>query len=152
MSTRAKVAVLRTQPETVLQDYERLAELAGMKASLDPGATTIIKDNISWHFPFPSANTTPWQLEGAILALRHAGFQDLVAVQNKTVYASRHPQKRSIVSQCTGCPAIAFSAAAMICPAVLRGPGNSSSGSVQTERADRAWHWTLLGACQVRRH
>ena len=83
-----KVAVLRTRPETVLQDYERLAELAGMKAALDPGATTIIKDNISWHYPMPSANTTPWQLEGAILALRHAGFTDLVAVQNKTVVVS----------------------------------------------------------------
>jgi len=85
MSIRSKVAVLRTRPETVLQDYERLAELAGMKAALDPGATTIIKDNISWHYPLPSANTTPWQLEGSILALRHAGYTDLVAVQNQTV-------------------------------------------------------------------
>jgi len=85
MSTRSKVAVLRTRPETVLQDYERLAELAGMKAALDPGAPTIIKDNISWHYPLPSANTTPWQLEGSILALRHAGYTDLVAVQNQTV-------------------------------------------------------------------
>jgi uncharacterized protein (DUF362 family) len=33
----------------------------------------------------PSANTTPWQLEGTILALRRSGFQDLVCVQNKTV-------------------------------------------------------------------
>jgi uncharacterized protein (DUF362 family) len=88
MSTRSKVAVLRTRPETVLQDYERLAELAGMKAALNPGATTIIKDNISWHYPMPGANTTPWQLESAILALRHAGFADLVAVQNKTVVVS----------------------------------------------------------------
>ena len=88
MSTRSQVAVLRTRPETVLQDYERLAELAGMKAALNPGATTIIKDNISWHYPMPGANTTPWQLEGAILALRHAGFTDLVAVQNKTVVVS----------------------------------------------------------------
>ena len=31
--------------------------------------TTILKDNISWHFPFPAANTTPWQLEGTIQAL-----------------------------------------------------------------------------------
>ena len=29
MALRAKVAVLRTQPETVLQDYRRLFELAG---------------------------------------------------------------------------------------------------------------------------
>ena len=33
----------------------------------------------------PGANTTPWQLEGTILALQQAGFDDLVCVQNKTV-------------------------------------------------------------------
>ncbi len=85
MSERAKVAVLRTRPETVLADYERLLDLAGARAHLASGATTILKDNISWHYPFPAANTTPWQLEGTALALRQAGFQDLVCVQNKTV-------------------------------------------------------------------
>ena len=85
MTTRSVVAVLRTQPETVLPDYRRLFELAGGAASLDPSATTILKDNISWHYPMPSANTTPWQLEGTILALRNAGFTDLVCVQNQTV-------------------------------------------------------------------
>src|SRR5512136_466475 len=85
MTTKAKVAVLRTRPETVLQDYGRLLELAEVTKALDPKATTILKDNISWHYPMPSANTTPWQLEGTILALRQAGFNDLVCVQNKTV-------------------------------------------------------------------
>jgi uncharacterized protein (DUF362 family) len=85
MGTRAKVAILRTKPETAIADYERLMQLAGMEQALDRSATTILKDNISWHFPFPSANTTPWQLEGAIVALRNAGFHDLVCVQNKTV-------------------------------------------------------------------
>ena len=85
MSTRAKVAVLRTKPETALQDYERLMHLADVSNHLDPSATTILKDNISWHFPFPSANSTPWQLEGTIVGLRNAGFDDLVCVQNKTV-------------------------------------------------------------------
>ena len=85
MKTRAKVTVLRTQPETVLQDYERLFDLAEVGEALDPNATTILKDNISWHYPMPSANTTPWQLEGTILALRKAGFSDQVAVQNQTV-------------------------------------------------------------------
>jgi uncharacterized protein (DUF362 family) len=56
-----------------------------MRDALKGGATTILKDNISWHFPFPAANTTPWQLEGSILALRNAGLTDLVCVQNKTV-------------------------------------------------------------------
>ena len=82
---KSKVAVLRTTPETVLDDYQRLCELAGMKDALDAGATTILKDNISWHLLYPGANTTPWQMEGTILALRGAGFTDLVDVFNKTV-------------------------------------------------------------------
>ncbi len=83
--SRSKVAVLKCKPETILADIDRLCELAGMKASLAAGCTTILKDNISWHYPFPSANTTPWQLEGTILALRKAGYADVACVQNKTV-------------------------------------------------------------------
>src|SRR5260221_12873529 len=85
MSQRSRVAVLRTTPDRVLDDYGRLFDLAGGKSALAPGVTTILKDNISWHFPMPSANTTPWQLEGTVLALRNAGYRDLVCVQNKTV-------------------------------------------------------------------
>lgn len=80
-----KVAVVKTSAATILDDIQRAMEMAGIKTSLDPKATTILKDNISWHFPFPAANTTPWQLEGSILGLRRNGFQDLVCVQNKTV-------------------------------------------------------------------
>ena len=82
---KSKVAVLRTQPADVLPDYQRLMELADFRSHLDPGAPTILKDNISWHFPFPGANTTPWQLEGTIAALHGAGYKDLSCVQNRTV-------------------------------------------------------------------
>ncbi len=82
---KSKVAVLKVKPESILDDIDRLNRLAGMKDALDAGATTILKDNISWHFPFPGANTTPWQLEGSILSLRAQGFSDLSCVQNKTV-------------------------------------------------------------------
>jgi hypothetical protein len=103
---RSVVAVVKTKPETVLEDYVRLCELAGLKETLPAGHSTILKDNISWHFPFPGANTTPWQLEGTILALQAAGLYDearqghpggegpnrpdgprgeVVCVQNKTV-------------------------------------------------------------------
>lgn len=85
MTTKSKVAILLTQPETVLADYGRLFDLAGGREALDPAAATILKDNITWHFPMPAANTTPWQLEGSILALRAAGYHDLVCVQNQTV-------------------------------------------------------------------
>lgn len=82
---KAKVAVLRTRPESAIEDHERVMELADYRQYLDPSAPTILKDNISWHFPFPSANTTPWQLEGTIVALRNAGYKDLSCVQNRTV-------------------------------------------------------------------
>lgn len=82
---KSKVAVLKVRPETILSDIERLCELAGLSTALAKGATTILKDNISWHYPFPGANTTPWQLEGTILALKNAGYADVSCVQNKTV-------------------------------------------------------------------
>ncbi len=82
---KSKVAVVKTSPGTILTDIERLMQLAGVESSLKKGATTILKDNISWHFPFPAANTTPWQMEGTVLALKNAGFIDQVCVQNKTV-------------------------------------------------------------------
>ncbi|MBI3890623.1 MAG: hypothetical protein HY303_03740 [Candidatus Wallbacteria bacterium] len=82
---KSKVSVVRCAPETILDDVDRLCGLAEVEKHLAPGKTTILKDNISWHFPFPGANTTPWQLEGTILALRKRGYDDQVCVQNKTV-------------------------------------------------------------------
>ncbi len=85
MSAKSTVAALYTRPDKVLLDYQRLFELSNGKKALQAEIPTILKDNISWHYPMPAANTTPWQLEGVILAMRHAGFQDLVCVQNQTV-------------------------------------------------------------------
>ncbi len=82
---KSKVAVVKVKPETILKDIERVCELGGMRDALAQGATTILKDNISWHYPFPGANTTPWQMEGTVLALHNAGYKDVVCVQNKTV-------------------------------------------------------------------
>ncbi|MBI5021055.1 MAG: DUF362 domain-containing protein [Ignavibacteriales bacterium] len=83
--TKSKVAVIKTEPRTVLDDIIHLMELADVKSSLDKNSTTILKDNISWHFPFPGANTTPWQLEGCVKGLHANGLNDLVCIQNKTV-------------------------------------------------------------------
>ena len=82
---KARVSVLRVTPDSILTDIDRLLALGGVDQALAPGKTTILKDNISWHFPFPGANTTPWQLEGTIRALTNHGFADQVCVQNKTV-------------------------------------------------------------------
>ena len=81
----SKVAILRTSPETVLEDFQKLCKLAEINKALDPNNQTILKDNISWHLLYPSSNTTPWQLEGTILGLKANGYKDLVDVHNRTV-------------------------------------------------------------------
>ena len=85
MNLRGRVAVARTKPETVLNDIARVMELAGLRMALDRNAQTILKDNLSWHLFFPAANTTPWQLEGAIMALNDAGYTDQLVYHNQTV-------------------------------------------------------------------
>jgi len=83
--SKAKVAIVKTTPQTVLEDYRRLCNLAGIKQGLKPSVKTILKDNITWHHVYPGVNTTPWQLEGTIMGLKDAGLDDLVAVHNHTV-------------------------------------------------------------------
>lgn len=82
---KSKVAVLFTGPARVEEDYNRLLDLAGLKDGLDPKIPTIIKPNISWHYFFPGANTTPWQMDATLSYLRSRNFQDLCAVENNTV-------------------------------------------------------------------
>lgn len=88
---RSSVAVVRVRSESILADIDRLADLGGMSLALDKGAPTIIKDQLTNHHPLPAANTTPWQLEGAIVALRERQFDELVCVENNllTVDAKR---------------------------------------------------------------
>ena len=91
---RSVVAIKKTTPEKVFEDTEWVMRAAGMDRCLPGERKVILKDNISWHFPFISANTTPWQLEGTILALRRAGYRDLCSVHNNTVVTN--PFKGSI--------------------------------------------------------
>ena len=81
----SKVAIVRSNPEAIIGDVERVMKLGGYVEALDRTATTILKDNISWHMPYLSANTTPWQLEGVARTLRAGGYDELVAVHNNTV-------------------------------------------------------------------
>jgi uncharacterized protein (DUF362 family) len=83
--TRSVVAIKKTRPESVLKDIEWVMRASGFETFLPRERFTILKDNISWHFPFLSANTTPWQLEGTILALKGAGYEKISAVHNNTV-------------------------------------------------------------------
>ena len=82
---RGKVAIVRTTPETVLDDYARLMELANYKDILPAENKTLLKINISWQTWYPACSTAPWQLEGVIRKLQADGYDDLVGVHNDTV-------------------------------------------------------------------
>ena len=85
MAEKSLVAAVRTTPQTVLQDYARLMDLAKYQDVVDRNATTILKNNISWHLFYPSANSTPWQVEGVVKKMRGDGYSDLVIAENRTV-------------------------------------------------------------------
>jgi uncharacterized protein (DUF362 family) len=82
---KGKVAVLKTSPETVLEDIDRVMKLAGVEQALPKDVTTGLKINISWQTWYPACSTTPWQLEGVIRGLRGLGYNDLVGIHNDTV-------------------------------------------------------------------
>jgi uncharacterized protein (DUF362 family) len=107
---KGKVAVLRTRPETVLDDYQRLMELVGLEAVLPKQHPTLLKINISWQTWYPACSTAPWQLEGVIRALQRAGYQDLTGVHNDTVvvntYDGEFNNKHKAVTDKMGVPCI----------------------------------------------
>ena len=70
----SKVAVLRTQPETVVEDYGRLMDLAGYREALPFDAQTCLRINISWHVYMPACSTTPWQMHGVIEKMKRDSY------------------------------------------------------------------------------
>lgn len=82
---KGKVAVVKTSPETVLDDIAHLMDLAGYQAALPKDRETILKINISWQTWYPACSSTPWQIEGVARKLQADGYDDLSAAHNKTV-------------------------------------------------------------------
>ena len=86
-SGRAKsvVAVVRTRPETVLEDYGRVMRMGGYQSVLPTGVPVLLKINISWQHWYPATSTAPWQLEGVIRTLQEDGYGELIGAHNGTV-------------------------------------------------------------------
>ncbi|MFP4343356.1 MAG: DUF362 domain-containing protein [Anaerolineales bacterium] len=93
-SGRGKVAVVRTRPESVLDDYDRLLELVHYRDVLAREKKTLLKINISWQTWYPACSTTPWQLEGVIRTLQRAGYE-LLGVHNDTVVVDTSDGERN---------------------------------------------------------
>ncbi len=89
---QSKVAVLRTSPRTVFEDYHRLLNLADYQNVIAREVETALKINISWHFFFPGCSTTPWQLDGVIRAMKRDGYDPglIHGCHNRTVVIDAH--------------------------------------------------------------
>jgi len=92
---RALIAVLKTSPASVLDDYDRLMRLAGCQRTVSKQDETLIKLNLSWTKYFPACSSQPWQVEGVVRSLIRDGYSKdkLFPVENKTVVTN--PRKGS---------------------------------------------------------
>lgn len=81
------VAVLRTRPETVVEDYGRLMRLVKYDQVLPRDQDLILKLNLSWTKYFPACSSQPWQVDGIASTLRADGYDPrrVYPVENKTV-------------------------------------------------------------------
>jgi uncharacterized protein (DUF362 family) len=86
-SQTARVAVVRTRPETVIEDYGRVMDLAGYRDVLSRDRDTLLKLNLSWTKYFPACSSQPWQVDGVVRTMLGHGFERrrLIPVENKTV-------------------------------------------------------------------
>jgi len=90
MDTQTKksgVTVLKTSPQTVLDTYRKILNLAEYQKFISRDIDTLIKLNLSWTKFFPACSSEPWQIEGVIKALLEDGFsaEKLWPVENNTV-------------------------------------------------------------------
>lgn len=101
---KGTVAVLKTSPTSVLGDYEKLMKLTGFEKALPKHVRTGLKINISWQTWYPACSSTPWQIEGVIIALQNAGYTNLVGIYNDTVvvntsYAERNNKHKYVTDK-----------------------------------------------------
>ena len=81
------VALLRTRPETVVEDYGRLMRLVKYDEVLPRDQELILKLNLSWTKYFPACSSQPWQVDGILTTLFDDGYdrRRIFPVENKTV-------------------------------------------------------------------
>ncbi len=83
----SKIAVVRTKPETVLDDIGRAMDLADAPRYLGAERDLLLKLNLSWTKYFPACSSQPWQLDGVARYLLSHGYRNeqILPIENKTV-------------------------------------------------------------------
>ena len=86
-SEKPQIFVIKTSPETVIEDYGKLMHLAKYQNYYSNDTKTIIKLNLSWSKFFPSCSSPPWQVEGVLKTMIDDGFdpKEIFTAENRTV-------------------------------------------------------------------
>jgi uncharacterized protein (DUF362 family) len=94
---KPKIAVVRTKPESVLEDVHRAMDLADAGRHLTAQRDLLLKLNLSWTKYFPACSSQPWQLEGVVKDLLDRGYarERIHAIENKTVVTNPHKGARN---------------------------------------------------------
>src|SRR5262249_61601288 len=74
----SQVAILRTRPETVVEDYGRVMRLVKYDQILERDRDLILKLNLSWTKYFPACSSQPWQVDGVVSTLLADGYDRAV--------------------------------------------------------------------------
>ncbi len=87
MSHKSQIFVVKTSPNTVLEDYKKLMRLAEYEKFYDKNDKTILKLNLSWSKFFPSCSSPPWQVEGVLKTMVEDGYnpKKIFTAENRTV-------------------------------------------------------------------
>lgn len=68
---QARVALVEARPETILDDFRRVLQLAGLESGFAESDPQLVAGRWGGDW-FPGTGTTPWQLDGALAMLRRA--------------------------------------------------------------------------------
>lgn len=94
---RSRISLVRTTPETVLDDYAKAMNMAGYRDAISPDIPTALKVNISWQHWYPACSSAPWQIDGVLKTLSDDGFAKsrIYAAHNRTVVVSARQGERA---------------------------------------------------------
>ena len=84
---KPQIFVIKTSPETVLDDYAKLMHMANYENRYAKTDKTILKLNLSWSKFFPACSSPPWQVEGVIKTMTEDGYdpKTIFNAENRTV-------------------------------------------------------------------
>ncbi|MFW9969853.1 MAG: DUF362 domain-containing protein [Candidatus Odinarchaeota archaeon] len=87
MPKNSNVFIIKTSPQSILEDYRKLMQLANYTNYFKKNEKIILKLNLSWSKFFPACSSPPWQVEGVLKTMIEDNYNPtkLFTAENRTV-------------------------------------------------------------------